>query len=91
MISSDLRLIQKQLLLLGATALAIGRAFFVFIDDPEGPNVLVVFVMAVFVFVASLAMYTRFIPCASLRYARHVVGATLLQVVIVTILVMLLR
>jgi hypothetical protein len=91
MISLELRLVRKQLLLLGATALAIGRAFFVFIDDPEGPNVLVVFVMAVFVFLTSLALYTRFIPFTSLRYARHVIGATLLQVVIVAILVMLLR
>ncbi len=43
------------LLLLGATALVCSRTIFFFINDPEGPNLLVVTVMAFILYGISLA------------------------------------
>jgi hypothetical protein len=45
------------LLVLAVTALACSRAMFAFFDDPEGPNLLVVVVMAAVIYVISLAAY----------------------------------
>lgn len=45
------------LLILAITAIACSRAMFVFFDDPEGPNLLVVMVMAAVIYVLSLAVY----------------------------------
>lgn len=45
------------LLILGLTAILCSRAMFVFIDDPEGPNLLVVMVMAAIIYSLSLPIY----------------------------------
>jgi len=51
------------LLVLAVTALACSRAMFAFFDDPEGPNLLVVVVMASVIYVISLAGYlSKFFP-----------------------------
>ena len=50
-----------QLLILGATSLVCSRTLFSFFDDPEGPNLLVVFGMAVIVYLLSLPAYL-FVP-----------------------------
>jgi len=49
------------LVILGITALICSRALFVFFNDPEGPNLLVVLVTAAMVYAASLATY-MFLP-----------------------------
>jgi hypothetical protein len=45
------------LLVLAITALLCSRAMFAFIDDPEGPNLLVVTGMAAIIFLLSAAFY----------------------------------
>lgn len=45
------------LLILGITSIACSRTMFFFFDDPEGPNLLVVMVMAMIIYGLSLATY----------------------------------
>lgn len=45
------------LVILGITAILTSRSMFALFDDPEGPNLLVVFVMAVILYVPSVALY----------------------------------
>ncbi len=45
------------LALLGITAIVFSRGLFFFFDDPEGPNLLIVIVLAAALYVASLAPY----------------------------------
>lgn len=44
-------------LILTITAIACSRTMLVSIDDPEGPNLLIVMVMAAFIYFLSLAIY----------------------------------
>ncbi len=48
---------KTSLIILGITSLLISRLMFAFFDDPEGPNLLVVFGMAAILYVLSLAKY----------------------------------
>lgn len=45
------------LFILGITSLIFSRTMFFFFDDIEGPNLLVVMVMAVIIYIASLMTY----------------------------------
>lgn len=45
------------LLLLGITSLACSRVMFLLFSDPEGPNLLVVTVMAAIIYFSSLTVY----------------------------------
>jgi len=45
------------LIVLGITAFVGSRAMFAFFNDPEGPNLLIVMVLAVFVYFLSLSVY----------------------------------
>ncbi len=45
------------LLILGITAIACSRLMFLFINDPEGPNLLIVMVVAVIIFFLFLVIY----------------------------------
>ena len=45
---------KKSLLLLAATALICSRGFFALVDDPEGPNLLIVSVLAIVIYSLSL-------------------------------------
>jgi hypothetical protein len=45
------------LIVLGAASLALSRAVFFFINDPEGPNLLIVAALATIIFCASWAAY----------------------------------
>lgn len=45
------------LLILGASALVCSRKMFALFNDPEGPNLLVVTVMALILFAPSLVVY----------------------------------
>jgi hypothetical protein len=52
------------LLLLGVTALACSRTLFFLFHDPEGPNLLIVTVLAVILYVASFIVW-RFFPATT--------------------------
>ena len=56
---------KTSLLLLGITALACSRTLFFLFHDPEGPNLLVVTVLALILYVASLIAW-RFIPATTI-------------------------
>lgn len=79
---------KKTSIILVITALLLSRAIFVFIDDPEGPNLLVVIVMAAVVY---------FLSWMALRFNNSITGLKRLlfgisaQIVIVAILTLILR
>jgi len=52
---------KKPLFLLGVTAFTCSRTFFFLLHDPEGPNLLIVTVLAMLLYVASFIAW-RFIP-----------------------------
>jgi hypothetical protein len=68
------------LLLLGITALASSRTLFFLFHDPEGPNLLIVTVLAVMLYIASFIVW-RFIPATTVK---KLLLAICTQVVIVT-------
>ena len=80
--------------ILAITALVCSRALFLFIDDPEGPNLLVVIVTAAIIFICagSLAAYT-FKPSAHLFLtpSRRLWATVGVQVLITIILFLSLR
>ena len=55
---------KTSLLILGITALVCSRTLFFLFDDPEGPNLLVVTVLAVILYSASLMVYS-FVPATA--------------------------
>lgn len=48
---------KTSLAVLGMTSLVCSRVMFLFINDPEGPNLLVVVVMAAILYILSLGVY----------------------------------
>lgn len=76
------------LLILGITAIACSRILFSLFDDPEGPNLLIVVGMAVFLYLASLTAYTFKAPIASLK---RLLLAVAIQVAAVACLYFFLR
>ena len=45
------------LIISAITSLILSRSVFLFIDDPEGPNLLIVVVMALVIYLLSLSLY----------------------------------
>lgn len=86
------------LLILAITSLVFSRAMFWFIDDPEGPNLLVVTVLALIVYLLSLAMYLfsgstkgmfqRFLPLSSTG-SRRILTVVAIQIILVAALYLL--
>ena len=77
-------------LLLAITAFACARAVFVFIADPEGPNLLVVTVLGVIFFLVSAGFYvSRLLP--ALAGIGRAAAALVLQAAIATGLALMLR
>jgi hypothetical protein len=72
---------KTSLLLLGITALACSRTLFFLFHDPEGPNLLVVTVLALILYVASLIVW-RFIPATTT--SKKLFLAICTQILIVT-------
>lgn len=68
------------LLILGITAVVCSRAMFFFINDPEGPNLLVVLGAATIVYLLSLAAYA---PGFQITGPRRLVSAILIQILLV--------
>lgn len=56
-----MQIFKSSSLLLGLTAIVCSRVLFVFFNDPEGPNLLIVAVLAAILYAASLVAY-RFAP-----------------------------
>jgi len=72
---------RTSLLLLGITALVCSRTLFFLFHDPEGPNLLVVTVLAVILYVPSLLVW-KFIP--STTGLKRLLVPMCLQLLIVT-------
>lgn len=69
------------LLILGVTSIACSRVLFLFFNDPEGPNLLVVMGMAAIVYLASLMVYLFHLSTTDLR---KFLLAISIQIVVVT-------
>ncbi len=74
------------LLILGFTAIVCSRTMFVSFDDPEGPNLLIIMVMAGIVYFVSLTAYLT-----NFSGIKKLLLAILIQIVIVTTLYFCLR
>ena len=84
MIITDMLLESKKtslLLLLVITAFVLSRALFFFFQDPEGPNLLIVTVLALILYSASIIAW-RLMPAASA--SKRLLFAICAQVLIVT-------
>ena len=71
---------RTSLLLLGITALVSSRTLFFLFHDPEGPNLLVVTILAVILYVTSFIVW-RFIPATTIK---KLLLAICTQILIVT-------
>jgi hypothetical protein len=74
---------KTSLLILAITAIACSSVMFLFFNDPEGPNLLVVTGAAAIVYLLSLAVY--------LYYSKKLLLVIFIQILIVTGLYFLLR
>jgi hypothetical protein len=72
---------KTSLLLLGITAFACSRTLFFLFHDPEGPNLLIVTVLAMILYVASFLVW-RFIPATTAN--KKLLLAICTQLLIVT-------
>lgn len=71
------------LILLGITAIICSRLMFVFINDPEGPNLLIVAVAAAVVYALSLGVYLFGLLPPSLKGFNRLAAAVLFQILLV--------
>lgn len=78
---------KSQLIILGLTSLVFSRLIFFFFDDPEGPNLLVVAIGAVSLYLPSLLAYS-FLKLSS---SNKFLIAVLIQILIATGLCIVLK
>jgi FtsH-binding integral membrane protein len=83
----DLHSKKTSLLILVITALVCSRAMFALFNDPEGPNLLIVVVMAALLYALSLVAYLFKFPGNGLK---KLLLAIIVQVIIATVLYFLL-
>lgn len=69
------------LLILAVTSLICSRAMFALFDDPEGPNLLIVVVMALVLYFVSLSAYSFKFSATGLK---RLLLAILIQVIVAT-------
>ena len=82
---------KRSLLILAITSIVFSRAIFFFFNDPEGPNLLVVTVMAVLFYILSLILFiavSSVLPVAGLKRLLLVI---LIQILLAVGLYLLLR
>lgn len=79
---------KTSLLILGLTSLLCSRAMFAFFDDPEGPNLLIVVVMALVLYGLSWGAYSFNSSSSDLK---RLLLAIFAQIVVVTGLFLLLN
>lgn len=73
-----------QPVILGVMSVICSRTMFVFIDDPEGPNLLVVTVLAIVVYFLSLGV-SLLIPASAVSvHLKKVVFSIAVPIVVVT-------
>lgn len=72
---------RTSLIILGITSLVCSRAMFAFFNDPEGPNLLIVVVLAVIVYFLSLG---AFLYSSSVTGIKKLLLAIFVQIIIVT-------
>jgi hypothetical protein len=75
------------LLILAVTAIVCSRLMFLFFNDPEGPNLLVVMGMALVVYLLSLAVYLltpSTLPLVSFTGLKRLLFVIFIQLIIVT-------
>ena len=87
---------KTSLVILGATALVCSRAMFLFLNDPEGTNLLVVIGMTAIVYFVSLSVFVfnpsikllSFLPSQGIK---RLLSVVLIQILIVFVLYFCLR
>ncbi len=80
----DFKSKKTSLLILGITSIVCSRILFLFFNDPEGPNLLVVMGMSVLVYFLSLAVYLYYPSTLSLTGLKRLLFVILIQIIIVT-------
>lgn len=70
------------LLILGVTSLLCSRATFFFVNDPEGPNLLIVIVLAVIAYLLSLTVYV-YLPLTKQEGFKKLLAPILIQILLV--------
>lgn len=73
------------LVLLGITSILCSRTMFAFFNDPEGPNLLIVVVMAAILFAVSLPVYTYY-PSVKPESQRRLLLPIFTQMIVVVCL-----
>ncbi len=73
------------LLILGITSLVCSRTMFLFFNDPEGPNLLMVTGMAVIIYFLSLAVYVSNFSLPSLTGFKRLLMAIFIQIIAITV------
>ena len=81
---------KTSLVILGVTALLCSRALFLFFNDPEGPNLLVVTVMAAIIYLLSLALYV-FAPPVLFTGSKRLLPVIFFQILLVVVLYFFLK
>jgi len=71
---------------LGIAALVFSRTLLSLFNDPEGPNLLIVLVLALILYLGSLVAYTRNFPTNN---GKKFWSAVVIQLVLVTVLYVL--
>ena len=71
------------LVILGLTGIVCSRGMFSFINDPEGPNLLIVMVLAMILYFLSLTANLYLLPPSFTDFKR-LLSVILIQVLIVT-------
>lgn len=79
---------RTSLIILGITAVLCSRVMFAFFNDPEGPNLLVVVVMAAVIYLPSLAAYLYYPSATGLK---KLLLAICFQIILTTGLYLLLN
>lgn len=77
------------LFILGLTAIVCSRIMFVFFNDPEGPNLLVVGVLAAIVYLVSLGVYF-YMPLTTTGFKKALLTVAA-QILLVVVLYFVLR
>ena len=77
---------KTSLIILGVTSLVFSRVMFVFFNDPEGPNLLIVVGAAVVLYFLSLSIYLF-----NLSLPKKLVLAVFIQIIVVLWAVLLLK
>ena len=74
---------KTSLIILGLTSIVGSRTFFALLNDPEGPNLLIVAVLAVLIYAVSWGIYRLL---SSMNTLKRLLLVILIQIIIVSAL-----